>query len=75
MCLSDISPAMAPSRLSDIKKKIGRPRVGSILIAVRLPPADLERLDAWIAAQEEPKPTRPEALRRLASKGLGKSKR
>jgi len=66
---------MAPSRLSDIKKKMGRPRVGSVLIAVRLPPADLERLDAWITAQDDPQLTRPEALRRLASKAIGKSKR
>jgi len=65
---------MGPSRLSDIKKKMGRPRVGSTLIAVRLPPAELARLDDWIAAQDD-KPSRPEALRRLAGKVIGKSKR
>jgi hypothetical protein len=41
----------------------------------RLQPDELATLDAWIAAQDDPKPTRPEALRELARKGLGKSKR
>lgn len=66
---------MARSRLSDIKKKMGRPRVGSTLIAVRLPPDELAALDAWIAAQDDPKPSRPEALRQFARKGVVKSKR
>jgi hypothetical protein len=30
----------------------------------------LSRVDAWIAAQPEPFPTRPEAIRRLVEKGL-----
>lgn len=38
-------------------------------IGVRLQPPELAALDTWIAAQPE-KPTRPEALRRLAKKGL-----
>jgi hypothetical protein len=68
---------MARSILSDIektRKKMGRPRVGSTLIAVRLTPAELERLDEWRSAQED-QPGRPEALRRLAGKVIGKSKR
>ena len=35
---------------------------------------DLSRLiDAWIAAQPEPRPTRPEAIRRLLAEALGKA--
>jgi hypothetical protein len=44
-------------------------------ITVRLHAGDLAALDAWIAEQHKPKPTRPEALRQLARKGLGKSKK
>jgi len=35
-----------------------------------MPPAQLARLDEWIAAQPDPKPTRPEALRRLAARAM-----
>ena len=31
------------------------------------------RTDAWIAAQPEPRPTRPEAIRRLLAEALGKA--
>jgi hypothetical protein len=41
----------------------------------RLQPDELAALDAWIAAQDDPKPSRPEALRKLARKGFGKGKR
>jgi hypothetical protein len=64
---------MAPSRVSvneKAKKKIGRPFVGSTLIGVRVPPAELAALDAWIAALDDPKPTRQEALRMLARHSL-----
>jgi hypothetical protein len=37
---------------------------------LRLEPADWDALDAWIADQPDPKPTRPEAVRRLMAKGL-----
>lgn len=30
----------------------------------------LDALDAWIAARPEPRPTRPEAIRRLLEKAL-----
>jgi hypothetical protein len=46
------------------KKRAGRPRVGAILIGVRVPPADIAALDKWIAKQSEPM-TRPEALRAM----------
>jgi hypothetical protein len=39
---------------------------------VRLQPAELAEPDAWIAAQHDPKLTRPEALLRRA---FGESKR
>jgi hypothetical protein len=54
---------------------MGRPPVGSISLNVRVPPDELAAIDAWIAAQDEPKPSRPEALRQLARKGLGNSKK
>ena len=31
------------------------------------------RIDAWIAAQPEPRPTRPEAICRLLAEALGKA--
>ncbi len=42
-----------------------------ILIQVRLQPPDLELIDRWIAAQPDPKPTRPEAIRQLVAIALG----
>jgi hypothetical protein len=42
-----------------------------VQIGVRLQPADLARLDAWIAAQPDPKPSRPDALRRALAAFLG----
>lgn len=32
-------------------------------VMVRMPHADIDTLDAWIASQPEPKPSRPEAIR------------
>ena len=32
-------------------------------VMVRMPPADFDVLDAYIAAQPDPKPSRPEAIR------------
>jgi hypothetical protein len=66
--------SMSPSSLSDNRKpqkKIGRPRVDSTLIGVRLTPAELERLDEWRLAQDG-QPGRPEALRWLARRVIGK---
>ena len=56
--------------LSVNKKRIGRPPVGSTLIGVRLPPAELAALDAWIAKQNDPQPSRPEAIRHHLTQGL-----
>jgi hypothetical protein len=44
--------------------------VGAKSVNVRVPPADLAQFTAWIDRQPEPKPTLPEALRRLARKAL-----
>jgi hypothetical protein len=51
------------------KKPIGRPKVGAILIGVRVPPADVAALDAWIK-RNAPGLSRPEAIRRLVELGL-----
>lgn len=40
-------------------------------IGVRLLPDTLQPLDEWIEDQPEPKPSRPEAIRRLTRKALG----
>ncbi|GEP01898.1 hypothetical protein GCM10007887_25240 [Methylobacterium haplocladii] len=45
------------------KSKGGRPRINATPITVRVPPSQLAPLDAWIADQPEPKPSRPEAVR------------
>lgn len=40
-------------------------------LLVRVPPPELARLDAWIGRQIEPRPTRPEAIRKLVETALG----
>jgi hypothetical protein len=52
------------------KRPVGRPKVGAILIGVRVPPADVAALDAWIKKRKEPELSRPEAIRRLVEIGL-----
>lgn len=44
--------------------------MGATPINVRLPPKELEVLDAWIAQTNFPEMSRPEALRRLEKLGL-----
>jgi len=52
------------------RKRRGPPPTGKgVPVQVRLQPELLARLDGWIAEQQD-KPSRPEALRRLASKAL-----
>jgi Arc/MetJ-type ribon-helix-helix transcriptional regulator len=41
-------------------------------IGLRLPSSLAGSLDAWIAAQPEPRPSRSEAIRRLLAEALGK---
>jgi hypothetical protein len=55
-----------------ISKKLGRPATGvGMGVLVRLQPDLLSTLDAWIAMQPDPKPSRPEAIRLLLSEALG----
>lgn len=54
------------SNVSNVRKT-GRPRVDAVPLSVRVPPDLLADLDIWIAEQPEPRPSRPEALRRLVA--------
>lgn len=45
------------------RKSRGRPKVGATHVGVRIPPDQLAGLDAFIAAQPEPRPSRPKAVR------------
>jgi len=60
------------STLFEHKKKIGRPKVDSELLRARMERTLIDRLDAWIASQPKPRPSRPEAIRRLLDEALGK---
>jgi hypothetical protein len=39
-------------------------------VVVRLQPPLMAAIDAWVTEQPDPRPTRAEALRRFAAKGL-----
>ena len=53
------------------KKKMGRPPTGiGRTIGLRLYPEEETALDAWIAQQPDPKPSRPEAIRRILRAAL-----
>lgn len=52
------------------KKKRGRPRVDTEAVNVRMASDQLVALDTWIALQPDPKPSRPEAVRRLLARAL-----
>ena len=55
-------------------EKIARtPAIDATQLSVRMPPEKLARLDAWIAKQPRPKPSRPEAIRRLVEQALGRT--
>lgn len=62
---------MAKSTRDNAKIRKSRPPQTGTLIGVRLQPPELAQLDAWIADQPEPRPTRPEALRHMARVVLG----
>jgi len=50
--------------ISGTSKKRGRPSTGiGGNVGLRLYPEMEQALDAWIAAQPEPRPSRPEAIR------------
>jgi hypothetical protein len=72
---SDNMVSMASQTLLSEKQKKKRgpaPTGVGTLLGVRLQDAALSRLDDWIAAQPEPRPSRPEAIRRILSQSLGK---
>jgi hypothetical protein len=56
---------MARSISRTEKRSRGRPRKDPTSIHVTLLPVSLAALDAWIEHQSEPRPSRPEAIRRL----------
>jgi len=55
--------------IADVRKR-GRPPVNATPLTVRVPPDLLADLDQFIAAEPEPKPTRPDAIRRLLGEAL-----
>jgi hypothetical protein len=58
-------------RQTVITKKRGPAPTGKgTLVGVRLQPDQLLALDAWIELQPDPRPTRPEAIRRLLKQSL-----
>lgn len=52
------------------KRKRGRPPTDATPIMVRVSPPLLAPLDAWIADQPDPKPSRPEAIREALAEHL-----
>ena len=53
------------------KRGRGRPKTGiGKVIGLRLYAEQEAKLDAWIEAQPEPKPSKPEAIRRLLGDAL-----
>jgi hypothetical protein len=59
-----------PAQTPKSRKKPGPPATGKgTLVGVRLQPPELACVDEW-AAEQEDKPSRPEALRRLSNIGL-----
>jgi hypothetical protein len=53
-----------------MRRKLGRPRIDSEAVNIRLERRALDALDAWIASQPEPRPSRPEAIRRLLAEAF-----
>lgn len=51
------------------KRSRGRPKTGAISIHLRIEPKELEAIDGW-RAEQNIKPTRPEAIRRLIEQTL-----
>jgi hypothetical protein len=57
--------------ISNINKRgRGRPRIDAKPVMVRFPPLEMKALDEHIAEQNDPKPSRPEAIRRLIQQAL-----
>jgi hypothetical protein len=60
------------STIRDIAKRgPGRPKTTGLGTGILVRMHDqLDAIDAWIAKQHDPKPSRPEAIRRLVELGL-----
>ncbi len=57
--------------ISVLRKKRGRPATGVDPMLNFRSPADLTaKIDDWIAAQPEPRPSRSEAIRRILAQAL-----
>jgi hypothetical protein len=61
------------SMSSSEKRSRGRPRTNPAAQHFTMPRDLSDALDAWISAQPEPRPSRPDAIRRLLARALGKS--
>ncbi len=61
---------MSTSIVCTEKRSRGRPKTDATSIHLTLVPETLGALDAYIAAQPDPKPSRPEAIRALMREGL-----
>jgi hypothetical protein len=61
---------LSTSKSKEMRKKMGRPRVDATVLTLRLMPTQVAPLDAWIASHPEPRPSRPEAIRRILSQSL-----
>lgn len=57
--------------VSAARKPAPKPATADTAVTVRLSPADVAALDAWIEDQNGPKPSRAEAIRRLLNQALG----
>jgi hypothetical protein len=64
---------VVPQSAEQMPKPRGRPVTTGTgqMLGVRLQPDQLAALDAWIARCPEPKPSRPEAVRRILAGALG----
>jgi hypothetical protein len=62
---------MASQETLQPKKRGPKPTGQGTPVQVRLHHDQLAALDAWIARQPEPKPTRPEAVRQILAGALG----
>jgi hypothetical protein len=66
--------SMADQETLAPKKRRGpKPSGQGVPVNVRLLPELLDRVDKWIEAQPDPKPSRPEAIRVLLRERLGES--
>lgn len=54
-----------------VRKAASKSEPAEATVTVRLSPADVAALEAWIEDQNGPKPSRAEAIRRLLNQALG----